>query len=376
LVGAGLLLRSLSALERVRPGFEPGGVLAFDVTLRNPERHRGPAARSEFLRQLEDRLITLPGVTSAAVTSRVPLDGRTWTNQYGFRHQSPEEWSSNEANFLMVTGSYFDVMQTSLLAGRTFTSFDDRQDRRVVIVDRKMAERLAPDGSIDAAVGQTLGFPLDGALVEARVIGVVEDVRYEDLRVRGRETLYVPYRHEASRDVSMVLRTTGEPLELRGAIDDAMRALDPYTPSYRLRSMSDLVARARASTRFSLIVFSAFAIMALLLATVGLYGVIAYGVTNRMTEFGIRIALGGRGRSVVADVVWEGMRLALVGIALGLAASIAGGRLLQRLVYGVQPTDPLTLASIALLVVGVSVLACFFPARDAARADPIAVLRR
>jgi putative ABC transport system permease protein len=372
LVGAGLMLQSLARLQRVQPGFEADGVMAFDLTLSYPNEYRGPAARSAFVGQLEQRLGELPGVAAVGLIGRIPLGGRQWTQPYGLDGQSETEWNANEANFRVITKDYFAAMGTRLLAGRYFVDADDRQDIRVAVVDETMARRIAPGGG---AVGARIGFPLDGQAVWAEVVGVVEDVRHDDLRVRSRESLYVPYRHEASREVSFVVRTTAEPAALVGPIRRALRVLAPHLPMYNVQTMNDYVADALGPTRFALRLIGVFALLAVVLASVGLYGVISYAVRQRTHEIGIRMALGARPESVRMQVVADGMTLAGVGIVVGVGVSVFTSRWLGSLLFNVSPADGWTYVGVSLLLSGVALLACYVPARRASGVDPMRSLR-
>ncbi|MCZ6915146.1 MAG: ABC transporter permease, partial [Gemmatimonadetes bacterium] len=372
LVGAGLMLRSLARLRQVEPGFEPEGVLAFDLTLSYPNQYRGPAARGAFVRQLEERIRNLPGVAAIGLIGRIPLGGRQWTQPYGRDGQPEVEWGANEANFRVITKDYFAAMGTRLLGGRSFVDADDRQDIRVAIVDETMARRIAPGGD---AVGARIGFPLDGAPVWAEVIGVVEDVRHDDLRVPSRESLYIPYRHEASREISFVVRTTAEPAVLVGPIQRELQALAPHLAAYNVQTMHDYVAYALGPTRFALNLIAVFAALAVVLSSVGLYGVLSYSVRQRTHEIGVRMALGAKGQSVLMQVIADGMKLAGIGVALGLVASVVTSRWLGSLLFEVSPVDAWTYLGVSALLFGVALLACYLPARRASTVDPMESLR-
>ena len=372
LVSAGLMLQSLARLQRVEPGFEADGVMAFDLALSYPNEYRGPAARSAFVGLLEERLGDLPGVTAVGLIGRIPLGGRQWTQPYGLDGQPETEWNTNKANFRVITKDYFAAMGTHLLAGRYFVDADDRQDLRVVIVDESMARRIAPGGG---AVGARIGFPLDGQAVWADVVGVVEDVRHDDLRVQSRESLYVPYRHEASREVSFVVRTTAEPTALVAPIRRELRALAAHLPMYNVQTMDEYVADALGQTQFALRLIGVFALLAVVLASVGLYGVISYTVRQRTHEIGIRMALGAGSESVRRRVVADGMKLAGVGIVVGIGVSMFTSRWLGSLLFDVSPADGWTYFGVSVLLSGVALLACYVPARRASAVDPMRALR-
>lgn len=372
LTGAGLLLRSLDLLREVRPGFETVSTLAFDLSLRDPGRYRGPADRNRFVRQLEDRLAALPGVEGVGLVGGLPLSGRAWTQIWGLPGQSLEQWSGNEANFRVVTDGYLPTVGTRLLAGRYLTPADDSEDRRVAIVDETLARRFDPEGR---AVGERIQFPLDGRPVEAEIIGVVEPVHFESLRRAPREAIYVPYRHEATRDVSMVLRTAVPPETVVPAVRREVRALDPQLPVYGVRTLGGVVDDSISAQRFALLMTAIFAVMSLALAAVGLYGVIAYSTGRRTQEIGLRFVLGARRSDVLRQVLGQGLTFTLIGLALGLAGAAAAGTLLRSLLYGVGTLDPVTYATVVGVLAAVSLLATWLPARRASRLDPREALR-
>jgi len=272
----------------------------------------------------------------------------------------------------MVTSGFFDAIGTRLLEGRSFTREEDlSEEHRVVIVDERLARKIAPTGS---ALGSTIGFPLDGKPVEARVVGVVEHVRYQSLKVDGRETLYVPYRQEASRDVSFVVRTA-DPRALVPAVRAALRAIDPLIPVYDLRPLQDYVDDAMAPTRFLLALLGGFRFIEKITAAVGLYGLISYAVSRTTRDISIRIAIGAGAGDVVATIMADGLRLAGTGIVVGAGLSALAARVLGSVVYGVGIADPVTWAVVVSVVLAVTCLACWIPARSAAQLDPTIALR-
>jgi predicted permease len=374
LVGSGLLLRTLAALGRQHPGFDPQNALTFRVSLRAPDSYVGPAARAEFLRQVADRLGSLPGVQAVGAIGGLPLSGTTWTQPYGQASEPPEAWERNEADFRVITSGYFKAMGTRLLAGRPFTLDEDLvEERRVAIVDARMARRLAPGG--ESVLGRTIAFPLDGRPVSAEIVGVVDHVRYARLDRDGRETIYVPYRQEASRDVYVVLRTTGTQAGLAEAVRREVSGLDSRLPVYDIRTLEEYVGAAIAPTRFALTLMTGFAVLAVVLACTGLYGVLAFTVAQRTREFGIRVAVGARQADVLLGVLAEGTRVTAVGLALGSVLSLAVAGTFSDLLFGVRAADPLTFGAVGLLLGAAALIACYLPARRAARVDPMVALR-
>lgn len=375
LAGAGLMLRSFARLQRVDPGFDPRGLMTFAVTLPGSIGPGSPGERARVMAEFEARLRTIPGVETTGVVGGLPLGGVVWTQPWGVAGSGESEWSGNEANFRVITSGYFDAMGTRLLAGRAFTATEDvSEDARVVIVDQKLARRLAGNG---AAVGRRIGFPLDGRPVWATIVGVVEDVRFSSLRRAGRETLYVPYRQEASRTVTVAVRARRSPTELIEPIRRAAEDLEAGVPIplYDFRPMEEYVGRALAPTRFALALFTLLATLALVLAAVGLFGVVSYLVTQRTREFGIRLALGATADSVLRQVVLGGLRMAAIGIGGGVLLAAATSRAVASLLFEIAPMDAPTYAIVALVLIAVAALACWIPARRAASVEPAVALR-
>jgi putative ABC transport system permease protein len=374
LAGAGLMLRSFAHLQRVDPGFEPAGLLTFQVTLPGASIG-GPGARATFMSRLEERVRRLPGVQSVGLVGGLPLSDMVFTQPYGLEGSSEADWSRNEANFRVVSAEYFETMGTRLLSGRSFTPAENViEDERVVIVDVELARRVSADGN---AVGRQIGVPLDGDPVWATIVGVVENVRYQDLRRPGRETIYAPYRQEASRTVTMAVRSDRESGGLVRAIRGGVGELETDTPIplYGFRSMEEYVGRALAPTRFALTLLSLFAGLALVLAAVGLFGVISYAVSHQTREFGVRMALGASAAQVLRQVLLGGLGLASFGVALGIVLAMATSRVLSTLLFGVTQTDALTYAVVALVLISIAAVACWIPARRAATVEPAVALR-
>lgn len=375
LAGTGLLLRSFSGLQRVDPGFRPDGLLTFRVTL-PPGSVGGPAERAALMDRLVERVARVPGVESAGLVGGLPLSGEVWRQPYGEEGRPLEAWGGHEADFRVVTSDYFRAMGTRLLAGRFFSAEEDLvEERRVAIVDRRLAERMAHGGG---AIGRRLVFPLDGDPVSAEIVGVVETVRHAGLERPGRETIYVPYRQEASREVTVAVRTgasaaTGVLNAVRGAAERL--ASGEGFPVFDFRPMEAYVARALAPNRFALAVFAGLGLVALLLATVGLYGLLSGAVASRAREIGVRMALGAEARDVLRHFLGRGLGLVAAGLALGLLIALASSRMLTALLFEVSPADPLTHLAVAALLAAVAAAAIWVPARRASRLDPAAALR-
>ncbi|HSR41797.1 MAG TPA: FtsX-like permease family protein, partial [Longimicrobiales bacterium] len=372
-LGAGLLLRTVDALHATRPGFDPRGALTFRLSLRVPEAYRGPAQRAEFMRRVGAGVGDLPGVRAVGLVGVLPLEGRRWTQPYGLPGQPRTAWEANHADFRVATSGTFRALGTRILEGRGFTVREDVvESERVVVVDRILAERIAPGGS---AVDAVIGIPLDGAPVEARVVGVVEAVRYDRLDADGREAIYVPYRQEASREVSFVVRTDADPAGLVPGVRRIVRELDPRIPVYDVRTLADYVDGAVASRTFALRLLSAFAGLALLCATIGLYGVVAFEVRRRKRDIGVRLAVGATRPEVVRTVLVSGLRMAGAGLFAGALLAVVVARALGSLVVAVDTADPTLWSGVVGLILVVTLAATWGPAVRASRLDPAEALR-
>lgn len=376
LAGTGLLFRSFAGLQRVDPGFRPEGLLTFRATL-PPGSVGGPAARAELMDRLLARVRAVPGVRSAGLVGGLPLGGGVWTQPYGVGERPlAGGGTGDEANFRVITSDYFRAMGTRLLAGRSFTAEENLVEaRRVVIVDATLARSIAAGGD---AVGRELVFPLDGDPVRAEVVGVVEPVRHADLRHPGRETLYVPYRQEASRDVTVAVRVLeggeGAMLAVIRRAAGEFAAAGAF-PVYDFRPMSAYVERTLAPDRFALSAFAALGLSALFLAALGLYGLLAEGVARRTREIGVRKALGASDRGITRRFLRQGLLLVAVGLASGWVLSLAMARVTSGLLYGVSPADPLTHLTCAAVLSAAGAAACLVPAIRASRVDPAVALR-
>ena len=371
LVGGGLLVRSFLALQRVRPGFEPAGVLTFQVSLPFAAYPEG-AKRKEFWEELERRLTRLPGVTSAARTNQLPLTGSGALQPYAYDEETARNFESVTAEARWVSPSYFTALGTRVLAGRPFTPDDKASGpNRTIIVDDRLAKRVW--GS-ESPIGKPLQLePTGTPNMNATVVGVVEATRMLGLDGYGLPAIYSPYAPWLT--ASYAVRTAGDPASLIPAARREVAAMDASLPVSDLRPMQEYVEDALAGPRLSLLLMQGVGALALLLATIGIYGVISYSVNQRQREFGVRIALGETPSRLTRNVVLQGARLVGVSVAIGLVGAAAATRLLSGLLYGVSPGDPLTFASVALLLTVVALLACYGPARRASRADPLSILR-
>lgn len=372
LFSSGLLIRSLQELNRVDLGFEPENLLVFGVNL-PASRYGDGERRSGFVRLLEARLSAMPGVDALATTNTLPMSG--FDGDTGFRIEGRPPPPPEEPQTVWIrrtTPGYFDVMGIELEAGRDFRPAEDAESPRVVIINRTMARRYFPDQD---PVGQRINLNSESDPIWREIVGIAEDVKNFGIRRESDVALYLPYHQAASTNLNVLLRTTIEPTSVARAAREELSAVDPGLAVALLEPMTDLVSDTLAADRFITVLLGSFAALALVLAVVGLYGVISYGVGRRSRELGIRAALGARGREIVLLVVRGGLVLTGTGLLIGLVAAVVLTRLMENLLFGVSATDPSTFVAVALLLATVAAAASYVPARRAARLDPARVLK-
>jgi predicted permease len=373
LIVAGLLLRSLVRLQQVSPGFNAAHVLTLELTM-SGDKYKDPQLVRATYRQLWERLERLPGVTSAGGVSSLPLSEMfAWGPITVEGRVPPPGENFINADERVVGGRYFETMQIPLIKGRLFNDQDTPDKPQVIMVDEFMAQQLWPGQD---PLGKRVSFgDLASKPVWAVVVGVVGRIKQYTLDADSRIALYLPQSQHAGRAMNIVLRSGNDPAALASAVKSELRELDRNLPMYHVLTMEQRVAESLARRRFFAVLLALFAGFALALASIGIYGVMAYLVNQGTREIGIRMALGATPRSILGLVVKQGMLLALCGVGLGVIAAFAFARLVNGLLFGVQPTDPLTFATIALLLTLVALLASYVPARRAAKIDPIISLR-
>lgn len=381
LAGGGLLVKSFWRLMQVEPGFDPRNVLT--LRLRLPDaKYREAAEIGAFLREVARRVEALPGVQQVSLATGFPF-GRAGENGYWIEGQ-PEPRQSGDWSLAFtqsVSESYHRVLGIALLSGRYFTERDTAHSPPVVIVDDDFVRRHFPGGSPADALGHRLRFGGEGEPWR-EIVGVVRHVRQTGLDEEGRPGIYRPWTQinprwaaDYTRAMDLIVKTSVEPTGLVAPIRGEVQAVDKDQPLGNVRTLEALVAESVAPRRFSLLLAGVFAGVALLLGSVGLYGVLSYVVTQRAREIGIRMALGAQRGDVLRLIISQGMRLVLTGVAAGMAAALALTRLMSSLLFGVSATDPLTFILIALLLLVVALVACYLPARRATRVDPLIALR-
>jgi predicted permease len=369
LIGAGLMVRSFTALQQVRPGFDPSAALTFRLAL-PPAKYPNPNARRAALRELEERLRKLPGVTEVGLVSQLPLTGSGPLSPYAYNEQTARNWESETSDGRAASPSYFRAMGTRLLAGRFFDEHDVPAQGRIII-DATLAARAWPG---ENAVGKRLQVQPTGAPnADAEVIGVVEHIRAHDLARAVRPQIYTPL--GAAGRLHVVIRASGAPGSLAAEVRDAVRRMDPDLPVDRVRTMSEYVSDAMAPTRLNLMLMSFFGISALLLSSVGIYGLFSYAVSQRTREIGIRMALGQSPGRIRNLVLGEALRLIGISAAIGAAIAFVLSQGVSALLYEVPAADPVTFGAMALLLGLVGLVGCYVPARRATRVNPIVALK-
>ena len=373
LVGAGLLIRSFIVVQRVAPGFVARDVLSLRLSVVGTAFANDPR-RSMFFRQLLEGVRQLPGVQSAGSTSILPLGGGLSWGSVSVEGSVPAAGDTPlTADQRTASVGYFETMKIPLLRGRLFTEQDTSASLPVALIDEKMAEDYWP--GIDP-IGKRIkrGDPISED-PWITIVGVVGNVKQYALDTDSRITFYIPQEQDAYSTVYLVARTTVQPSVIAGAITRAARTMDPNVPIYDVKSMNERLADSLARRRFAMIALGLFAVVAMLLAAVGIYGVMSYSVSQRKREIGIRVALGAESRDVLSLVVGHGMKLAFAGVAIGLGSSVGLTRLMSSMLYGVSASDPATFCGIGLILIAVALFACWVPARRALKVDPMVALR-
>ena len=375
LVGAGLLIRSFSRLQEVNPGFNPNNVLSMQLTLPR-SKYAENDQLSAFYNRALDRIKTLPGIQSVAFGTNLPMSGNNSSASFSVEGlQVAQGESSPHGDPHMVSTDYFKTMQIPLQRGRYFTEQDSKDSLPVTIVDEVLAARYWPDQD---PIGKRIAAFFDSKnrqLNWRTVVGVVKNVKRYGLDGKIKEQYYFPQSQSPQRNTYLLARSDGDPSRLTGSIREAIHEVDKDQPIYRVMTMEQVVSNSVLQKRFAMVLLGIFAGVALLLAAVGIYGVMAYSVTQRTHEIGIRMALGAQQKDVLALVVRQGMLMTGIGVAIGLGGAYLATKLMVSLLFGIGTHDPLTFVGIPLLLGGVALIACFVPARRATRVDPMIALR-
>ena len=368
LCGAGLMLRSFFELSRVSPGFEADDLITMRIALPSAQYTRG-AQTSVFLDRLLEKLGALPGVQLAAAANFTPFSGESDWDSFNIVGRQTLDWGqAPSAEGRSVSPSYFRTMGIPLVRGREFTQADQQSHADVMVINEAMARKFWPGAD---PIGQRV-IHMDEQH-SREIIGIVGDVKSFGLDAEAPPEMYAPY--GAWWYMNVVVRSTASPGSLLAAVREQVASLDKGVAVYNVTTMEDLMSRSVAPRRLNLFLLGTFAALALALAVVGIYGVLAFGVSRRQHEIGIRMALGALPRQILNLIIWQGMRLVLIGTLIGMIAAVALTRFMSALLFGIDSTDPFTFACVALLLAIVALAACYIPARRAMRVDPMVALR-
>jgi putative ABC transport system permease protein len=372
LIGSGLMTKSFIRLQKVEPGFDPQRLLTMELTLPRPKYKQDHLVTS-FITELTERVNGLPAVTDAAIATTVPLSGQVPIMDFIIEGQPPlPSGQVNDAQWQVVSPSYFHTLGIPLLRGRVFDDRDTQDAARVVVVNDAMAKRYWQD---EDPLGGRLQIKDSGSEDWLTVAGVVGDVRQVGLDLKPYPQMYEVYAQNPVRDMAFIVRSDAEPTDIVPAVRNHVVALDKDLALYNVRSMEEVLADSISRPRFNTQLMNVLTAVAVVLMIVGVYGVISYSVSQRTQEIGIRMALGAGEGTILRNVIAQGLRLALVGIALGLASAFALTRFMSNLLYNVSATDGLTFIVVPAVVTLVVLAACYVPARKAAKVDPMVALR-
>ncbi|HEX3187624.1 MAG TPA: ABC transporter permease [Pyrinomonadaceae bacterium] len=372
LTSAGLLIKSFINLRRTDPGFTPGNVLAFRLAVISPN-YNAPEKRAQLWRQLVDQVKATPGVESVGAITGLPLRGDTFDLGRSVIREGLPEVPENAVNsqHLVVTADYFQTLKIPVKAGRGFNDQDNLESVKVAVINETLAHRLWPG---ENPIGKRFHVWRDEKF-SREVVGVVGHTK-KSLDEEAFNQTYVPVLQDPNwGSLTFVVRTSGEPTAFASAVREAIRSVDPTLPTYNLKTMDDVVAASAAPRRLPMLLLSAFAGVAMLLAMLGIYGVTSYYVTQRTHEIGVRMALGARFDQILRLVLRQGMLLVILGVVIGAIGSWFATRLLSSLLFEVSVTDSVTFTGVAVLLIVVALLACYIPARRATKVDPMVALR-
>jgi predicted permease len=377
LVGAGLLLRSFDRLASVAPGFSTDHILVADIPL-SPNSHHNPAERLDFYEHVLQQTAVLPGVRNATAVSFLPVTGTGMALYFNIQGRPPKHNDYSLANYRAVSPDYFTALQIPLKQGRLFQASDREDQPTVVIINSTLARTFFPDLS---PIGQHLqigGLP-NKVNPWMEIVGVVGDVK-QALATEASAELYIPYRQSDKirpvLSMSLIVRTGSDPLALTDSVRRVVHGIDPNQPVAKIRSMDENIADSLAQPRFRTMLLTVFAAIALVLAAIGIFSVMAYSVAQRTREIGVRVAIGASRSQIFGLILGYALRLTAVGIVLGMIAALLLTRYVSTFLFHVTSYDPMTLIAMAIVIVLVAITACYIPARRATRVDPVTALRQ
>lgn len=372
LVTAGLMIRSFANLTGVDPGFDAKGLLTVRLALPDA-KYAGRDHVALFYKQVLEQLRTVPGVVSVGIVNDPPLSHINVNGDFSIEGRPP--WKPGErpvTEYLSVSADYFRTMGMAIIKGRGFSEYDTQDSKPVVIINEAMARRFWPN---EDPIGKRMQIDWAGE-APLEIVGIVREVKRWGLDdAGGTPESYVPHPQRPVADMAIMVRTAGDPLQFVLPVRDQVRKIDPDQPLYDVKTMEQVVAGSIGERQFNVVLLSLFSVIALILASVGIYGLMSYQVTSRTQELGIRMALGARAQDVQRLILKEGTKLAFWGLSLGLIGTLTLSRVLRGLLYGVEESDPITFAVVTLLLASVALLATYLPARRASRINPMVALR-
>ena len=368
LIAAGLLIRSFVRLQAVPPGFNPDHVLTMHVTANGP-KYRQDRVAAQFYQEFETRVAQMPGVQAEGVVSGLPLTGVVGWGGIKVEGYTPSPGQELQVDFRSAGGEYFRAMEIPLVHGRFFSPHDTSETQPVVLIDAKFAKRFWPQGN---PIGKHVWFDPKKPFTIAGVVGVVKQY---GLDVDGKIVVYFPQLQQTSSSMYLAVRTSSDPSTLSAAIVREIHSVDPDALVHDVRTMKDRLYDSLARQRFAATMLGAFAAFALLLAAVGVYGVMSFLVSESTHDLGVRVALGALPADIVRLVMRQGMTLALTGVTVGLLGAAALTRVMAGLLFGVSAMDATTFSAVAAILVAAAAAAAFVPARRATRVDPMVALR-
>jgi putative ABC transport system permease protein len=373
LIGASLLIESMFHLLHQSPGFDPQGVLAFSLDLPDA-RYGKPEQSADFFKEVLARIRTVPGVKNASAAMPLPLSDNSLRTSFEIEGQPMAKSDMPRTQIRAVGFDYFQTLRIPLIAGREFTARDDRQAPHVIIINQTLARRFFPN---ENALGKHMNPGMSAGKHDSmcKIVGVVGDVKHRNLWQSPDPESYVPYDQNPIGSMDLIVRADGDPMTLLPALRTQVLALDPELPIYKAKRMEEYVAASIAQRRFTSLLCTIFAGAGLLLAIVGLFGVMSYSVAQRTHEIGVRVAVGAEKTDILQLILKEGMFITSLGIGVGLVGTLALSSILKSQLYGVTATDPFTFLGVAFALALVALLACYIPARRATRVDPMVALR-
>jgi putative ABC transport system permease protein len=374
MVGAGLLIQSLWRLRQVSPGFNSSNVLSFMVVL--PEASYPREKQSQFFHDLIVRLEQLPGVRSASAVLPLPLSDNRFSIAFEIEGRPMAKGDLPSGDFFNIGLGYFRTMGIPVLKGRDFDQRDQQKSTPVIIINETLAERFFPnEDPIGKHIHPGISTIENEDSVMREIVGVVGDVRNRSLTAEAKPSFYIPQTQTPFGQMTLIVRTANDPHAAVTAVTREVASLDKELPVFGVKTLDEYVATSVAGPRFNSTLLGIFAIVALVLTVVGLYGVMSYSVAQRTGEIGIRMALGAQTKDVLRLIVGQGFKLVVVGVTIGLLGAFALTRLLASLLFGVTAKDPLTFVAVTVVLAVVALLACYLPARRATKVDPLVALR-